>query len=31
METLEVIRVVLVLIIAGALGALFWRFASNAK
>jgi hypothetical protein len=31
MEFLEVIRVVPVLAVAGALGVLVWRFATNAK
>jgi hypothetical protein len=31
MEALEIIRIVLVLIIAGALGVLFWRFASTTE
>jgi hypothetical protein len=31
METLEIIRIILILIIAGAIGSLAWLFASSAK
>jgi hypothetical protein len=31
MEILEILRIILILIIAGAVGVLAWRFASNSK